>query len=32
MRDTLKKLRKVPHEKVEEKLKISYDTLTDDVK
>ncbi|XP_039164503.1 TMV resistance protein N-like isoform X1 [Eucalyptus grandis] len=31
-RDTLKKLRKVPHEKVEEKLKISYDTLTDDVK
>ncbi|XP_039166418.1 TMV resistance protein N isoform X2 [Eucalyptus grandis] len=31
-RDTLEKLREVPHEKVEEKLKISYDTLTDDVK
>ncbi|KAL3744266.1 hypothetical protein ACJRO7_013513 [Eucalyptus globulus] len=31
-RDTLKKLREVPYQKVEEKLKISYDTLTDDVK
>ncbi|XP_030546706.1 TMV resistance protein N-like isoform X2 [Rhodamnia argentea] len=31
-RDTLKKLRQVPYEKVEEKLKISYDALTDDVK
>ncbi|KAL3744267.1 hypothetical protein ACJRO7_013514 [Eucalyptus globulus] len=31
-RDTLKKLRKVPNQEVEKKLKISYDTLTDDVK
>ncbi|KAI6682378.1 hypothetical protein NL676_036259 [Syzygium grande] len=31
-KDTLKKLREVPSEKVEEKLKISYDALTDDVK
>ncbi|XP_030440317.2 disease resistance protein RPV1-like [Syzygium oleosum] len=31
-REVLKKLRKVPYKEVEEKLKISYDMLTDDVK
>ncbi|KAI6703296.1 hypothetical protein NL676_012432 [Syzygium grande] len=31
-KDTLKRLREVLYEKVEEKLKISYDTLTNDVK